>query len=186
MDCSLPGSSVCGIFQARILEWVAISYSTGSSRPRDRNCVSCVSCLANGFFFTTVPPGKSLLSFWHAALHRWGEKFQNADACIGKHKHIINFILFWLKWNYWVRWSQSRTPWMRACGLRCEGKENTCWNLPIHFNLLCLKWGTRMWTFEFIIIFGNGTVSITCEYICYNSSINTCFLESTGHRRMET
>ena len=36
MDCSLPGSSIHGIFQARILEWVAISFSRGSSRPRDR------------------------------------------------------------------------------------------------------------------------------------------------------
>ena len=35
MDYSLPGSSVCGIFQAKILEWAAISYSRGSSRPRD-------------------------------------------------------------------------------------------------------------------------------------------------------
>ena len=32
MDCSLPGSSVCGIFQARVLEWVAISFSSGSSQ----------------------------------------------------------------------------------------------------------------------------------------------------------
>ena len=35
MDCSLLGSSVCGIFQARILEWAAISSSGGSSQPRD-------------------------------------------------------------------------------------------------------------------------------------------------------
>ena len=35
MDCSLPGSSVHGIFQARILKWVSISFSRGSSRPRD-------------------------------------------------------------------------------------------------------------------------------------------------------
>ena len=35
MDCSLPGSTVCGLFQARILEWVAISFSRRSSRPRD-------------------------------------------------------------------------------------------------------------------------------------------------------
>ena len=35
MDCSLPGSSTHGIFQARILEWVAISFSRGSSQPRD-------------------------------------------------------------------------------------------------------------------------------------------------------
>ena len=36
MDCSLPGSSAHGIFQARKLEWVAISFSRGSFRPRDR------------------------------------------------------------------------------------------------------------------------------------------------------
>ena len=36
MDCSTPGSSVYGIFQARILEWVAISFSGGSSWPRDQ------------------------------------------------------------------------------------------------------------------------------------------------------
>ena len=40
MDCSTPGSSVHGIFQARILEWVAISFSRGSSWPRDRTCGS--------------------------------------------------------------------------------------------------------------------------------------------------
>ena len=40
MDCSLPGSSVHGISQARVLEWVAISFSRGPSRPRDRTQVS--------------------------------------------------------------------------------------------------------------------------------------------------
>ena len=40
MDCSLLGSSVHGIFQARILEWVAISFSRGTSRPRDWTWVS--------------------------------------------------------------------------------------------------------------------------------------------------
>ena len=43
MDCSLPGSSVYGISQARMLEWVAVSFSRGSSLPRDRTHVSCVS-----------------------------------------------------------------------------------------------------------------------------------------------
>ena len=41
MDCSLPGSSIHGILQARILEWVAISFCRGSSRPRDRIQISC-------------------------------------------------------------------------------------------------------------------------------------------------
>ena len=40
MNCSLPGSSVHGTFQARVLEWVAISFSRRSSRPRDRTRVS--------------------------------------------------------------------------------------------------------------------------------------------------
>ena len=43
MDCSLPGSSVRGIFQARVLEWIAISFSKVSSQPRDRTPVSHIS-----------------------------------------------------------------------------------------------------------------------------------------------
>ena len=43
MHCSLSGSSVHGNFQTRILEWVAISYSRGSSRPKDQTHVSCIS-----------------------------------------------------------------------------------------------------------------------------------------------
>ena len=45
MDCSLPCSSVHGILQARILEWVAISFSSGSSQSRDPTWVSCISCI---------------------------------------------------------------------------------------------------------------------------------------------
>ena len=43
MDCSPPGSSLWGIFQARILEWVAISFSRRPSRPRDWTLVSCIA-----------------------------------------------------------------------------------------------------------------------------------------------
>ena len=43
MDCSPPGSSVHGTLQARILEWVAIAFSGGSSRPRDGTQVFCIA-----------------------------------------------------------------------------------------------------------------------------------------------
>ena len=43
MDCSLPGSSLHGILQAKILEWVAISFSRGSSQLRDWTRVSCIA-----------------------------------------------------------------------------------------------------------------------------------------------
>ena len=42
MDCSPPGFAVHGILQVRILEWVVISYSRGSSRPRDWTHISCI------------------------------------------------------------------------------------------------------------------------------------------------
>ena len=48
MDCCPPGSSVHEILQARILEWVAISFSRGSSQPRNQTWVSCMA----GRFFT--------------------------------------------------------------------------------------------------------------------------------------
>ena len=50
MDGSLPGFSIHGIFQARILKWVAISSSMGSSWLRDQTCISCISCIAGRFF----------------------------------------------------------------------------------------------------------------------------------------
>ena len=56
-----PGYSVHGVFQARILEWVAVSSSRESSQPRDQTCISYISALAGGFF-TTVPPTKPFLT----------------------------------------------------------------------------------------------------------------------------
>ena len=43
VDCSPPGSSICGILQVRILEWVAVSFSRESSWPRVRTPVSCIA-----------------------------------------------------------------------------------------------------------------------------------------------
>ena len=57
VDCSPPGSSVYGISQARILEWVAMPFSRGFSWPRDQTRVSCLP----GRFFTTEPLMKSCI-----------------------------------------------------------------------------------------------------------------------------
>ena len=59
MDCSPPGSSVHGILQARILEWVAMPSSRGSSQPRDQTQVSHI---AGGFFtvWATRTPSESM------------------------------------------------------------------------------------------------------------------------------
>ena len=58
VDCSSPGSSVHGILQARTLEWVAMPSSRGSPWPRDRTCVSYVSCTGRHSSLPLAPPGK--------------------------------------------------------------------------------------------------------------------------------
>ena len=60
MDCSLPGSSVHAILQARILEWVAIPFSRASSQP-----VSPASPALAGGIFTTELPGKPTFEYSH-------------------------------------------------------------------------------------------------------------------------
>ena len=65
VDCYLPGSSVHGISQKRTLEWIAVSYSRGLSRPRDQ---SHISCLASRFF-TTEPFGKTIYTYIYICLY---------------------------------------------------------------------------------------------------------------------
>ena len=83
MDCSPPRSSVHGISQVRILEWVAFSLSRGSSRPRDRTCISCMGrrvlyhwATWEGFaFFLKIKhkfshfPGSDLYTHMHTHTH---------------------------------------------------------------------------------------------------------------------
>ena len=68
MDYCLLGSSVHGISQARILEWVAISFSMGSSWPRDETCVFCI----DGGFFSAEPLGTPNYSTYNSWLSNLG------------------------------------------------------------------------------------------------------------------
>ena len=56
MDCSLPGSPLHGIPPERILQWVAIISSRGSSQPRDQTHISCVSCIGKQALLPLAPP----------------------------------------------------------------------------------------------------------------------------------
>ena len=77
VSCSLPGSSVHGISQARTLEWVVISFSRGSSRPRDWTPISCIGrCILYHQATREAPPASLVLCYnpvsWstHNAPHR--------------------------------------------------------------------------------------------------------------------
>ena len=80
IDCNLPGSSVCGILQARIQEWVAILFSGVSSWPRDWTWVSCIA----GEFFTLWAPRETYYQPIHPYSDPQRQKF------LGKHAHMYN------------------------------------------------------------------------------------------------
>ena len=67
MDCSLPASSIHGIFQAGILKWVAVSFSRGSSWPRDRTQVSHIAGRHFTFWATREAASGSIGSAWGQA-----------------------------------------------------------------------------------------------------------------------
>ena len=75
MDCSPPGSFVHGIFQARVLEQVAISSSRGSSWPRDRTCLSCISYMDRQLLYHCVS------SLTHLLLHYAFLEGSMSDSC---------------------------------------------------------------------------------------------------------
>ena len=77
VDGSSPGFSLHGTLQARIQEWVAIFYSRGSSRPRNRTCISCI--------------GRWILYHWTT----WGASSRYTGGL--KHYWLISFLLKKLK-----------------------------------------------------------------------------------------
>ena len=122
MDCSPPGFSVLWILQAKVLEWVAMPSSRGSSQPRDRTQVSCI---AGGFF--TISPIREALMFptstykellkkspcvsrvvFHP-IHAWGNDLTSSSPCALRQASVfssvewecgrIGFNLWALKFN---------------------------------------------------------------------------------------
>ena len=83
VDCNSPGSSVYGVFQARILKWVAISFSSGSSRPRDQTWVSCIS-----------QPGRHILYHYIAweVINPYGSIFLFL-LFLRRHSYLLHYIL---------------------------------------------------------------------------------------------
>ena len=80
MDCSPPHSSVHGILQVRIQEWVAMPSSRGSSRPRDQTWISCIAEILYHLSHQGSPPSlveivlllelKAIGSSWTTTIHR--------------------------------------------------------------------------------------------------------------------
>ena len=100
MHCSPPGFSVHGILQTRILEWVAISSSRESSRPRNQTLVSSIA----GRFFTSEPPEKS-------------------SHMLSLFSHQLRELYTIIKFYWWGKWSSKRLWLVQG---QTHNKEYSC------------------------------------------------------------
>ena len=116
MDCSRPGSSVHEIFQAKILEWVAISFSRGSSQLRDRTRVFCTA----GRFFTDWATREALgyLATWIFQAKKFiQEHYLN---CLAVYVLIGDFkVTFHINHLY---------PYLNKCIRKVRFKSNNCFS----------------------------------------------------------
>ena len=144
MDCSPPWSSVHGIFQARLLKWVAFYFSRWSSRPRNWTWISCISCIGRRilYHYTTwkaqytkqlewiprgLPSGKS-----------WPQSFHSVWF------HYITFHLKLIKLQKWRtesrrRWGGEETAKKQASWWWCSVSLYCCDFLPEFLKMLPLE-----------------------------------------------
>jgi len=101
MDHILPDSSVHGIFQARTLEWVALSHSKGSSWPRDWTHVSQVSCIGRWTFTTGAT---------------W-------EASIKQKLHKTSLTILWKLWSWETEVVRYKSVWRRGCSDQSWSEE---------------------------------------------------------------
>ena len=132
IDYSLPGSSVHGIFQARILEWVAISFSRRSSRPWDWTQVSCIVGRHFTIWATREVPCMS-----HICIHIILEACYTLSFTVLCTLYILNILpyqyiagcripfFFFFEAGRYRGWTQAadHLPW----------KVSSCWSVAIHF-----------------------------------------------------
>ena len=132
MDCSPPGFSVHGISQARILEWVAISFSRGSSQPRNQTHISCISCIT-GELFTAETLGKQVWESNHPTYTRHVCIYIYMYTCLDD----LVLIQCWRKCTWWkiTEWLEAiekerrklsrirEKKDQRTCILRLEGED---------------------------------------------------------------
>ena len=142
MDCSLPGSSVHGIFQAIVLEWIAISFSRGSSRPRDWTRVSCIVDRGFTIWATREVQRKrsysliekeTLLRKWSFCVKRKHVCFWDMHVCLfPRWGRDIAGLLFTLYWH--LTWAQFSSV-AQLCLTLCDSTDCNTPGFPVHHQL---------------------------------------------------
>ena len=104
IDCSLPGSSVHGIFKTRILEYIAIFSSRGYSQPRDGTLISCVSCIGRKDLYHWL----HLRQLYFKYIHIY---FKNPVSETAKETLRYRTV-------FWTLWERERVGWFGRMALK--------------------------------------------------------------------
>ena len=137
--CSMPSFFVHEIFQARILKWVAISYSRGTFPPRDQTCVSCIGrwILYHWETWEVQMIAKISLILWSLRQFGMNQKKKKKDCLPGE-------ILICLK--------RIRTPFLNCCYFVCSKNNpsvsNFLWKGEISISTTVPIWGRNMTFFS--------------------------------------
>ena len=164
MDCSPPGSSVHEIFQARILEWVAISLSRESSRPR-------VSCTAGRFFINWAAREAIYMYMYMYKYIYICSKLVTTINLVNFHHHM--YVLWWelLKTNL-SKYQIYNTVLLTMVTHAAHYISRTIWD-----TLKILVWSLHRSHINLLWIFAI-LVYVLLKWKLYNSSWSLCFVRS--------
>jgi len=171
MDCSLPGSSLHGILQARVLEWGAISFSRGSSRPRDQTRVSHIPGRGFNLWATREARTPSKSNSWALTGIIWAAKSTALCLCtlplrvqgpvifskrlpLELRKSSSPLRSFTEVRNQFLPGQGKQRTWQGSRGLWGNRKEATCFHKPFESrNALykALLWRLGSWVQAFYL-----------------------------------
>ena len=158
MDCRVPGSFVHGILQARILEWVAISSSRGSSQCRDQTHISCISCTAGRFF---EPTGKPMHKHYSLPAHNYSFHFQSSFLLFKSqtlpylHHMLLMYVLLCLSRNVKILKKVTKKQYFHMTLLGKTLSLRSVFLPRTHEHFLGMTLGLVGWFFCFFFLRGN-------------------------------
>ena len=172
VDCSLPGSPICGIFQARILEWVAISFSRGSSQSRDWIPFSRTA----GGFFTGELPGKPLAGpRVSVQICRCCLLCCTTETWAQIHGSLVLIVLTQqqsgTQHSFWNKGQDAECPSETLAFFNVRGDLVTCYvdqAIPSNCSYLCLRDQTAKSAMVYIYLF---------SFILISNSLALCFIK---------
>ena len=152
VECSLPGPSVHGISQARILEWIVISFSRGSFWPRDWTGISRVSCTGRRVLYPQQSKGRDYNLWTHTNCRElcWVIKDNSKRSRLARfHLYHILEIMKSRNWRKVSVVARSRRGWRVAVARTDNMRKTYCDGNVLHLPFLNISFSAVLLLYRF-------------------------------------